>query len=357
MRALKSLQRSRQRLGVAILFATAALLLAAAVLLPARSADAAVIAGGTVVLGDSTAGATTTVTLEFTTVSLMEAPFDGPIDQFSSVRLNFPAGFDASAGTLISWDVDDVPLGVVLSIPFQTASAIVARRATGDTPAASKLTLVFGNVVNPGAATPATGDFTFTTGGGESEAFDNGTVSGVEITAPTVPTVTAPILDQTIAVENGAVEVTMDLNGVFTDANGGTLSFSDQASHDATVVTVALSGVDNRILNITGLKNGMTTVTIRATDNPLDGTVDDMFDVTVRGLIDLAVVTPASLDNLATGTVAVTFRNQTALLVTEGILIDFPDTFGIDAATPRTRSSTPPPRWCRPRSSPATNSY
>ena len=158
------------------------------------------------------------------------------------------------------------------------------------------VTLVLGNIVNPGAAGQAP-DYTLrTTDGGSTTGII--TVPGTVYGSTSVPTVANLIPNQDIDEEEGAIIVDLnsgagvntDLNYTFVDGDGHPLTFSIDAGHDTNVVTAA---VVNDELVITGQGTGTTTVTVRASDG-IDGSVTDSFDVSVVGDLVPVTVLPSS---------------------------------------------------------------
>ncbi|PLX20333.1 MAG: hypothetical protein C0599_09295, partial [Salinivirgaceae bacterium] len=91
-----------------------------------------------------------------------------------------------------------------------------------------------------------------------------------------IPTVANPIADMTM--DEGFATTTVDLTGVFDDADG-----------DALTLSVAVAGssvsaaVDGTTLTVTELAVGVSTLTVTA-DDGIGGTVSDDFDFTVSGV-------------------------------------------------------------------------
>lgn len=159
------------------------------------------------------------------------------------------------------------------------------------------VTVVLGNIVNPGASGQAP-DYTLrTTDGGSTTGII--TVPGTVYGSTSVPTVANLIPNQAIDEEDGATVVDLnsgagvntDLNYTFVDGDGHPLTFSIDPGHDTNVVTAA---VVNDELVITGQGTGSTTVTVRASDG-IDGSVTDSFDVSVVGDLTPVTVLPSSL--------------------------------------------------------------
>ncbi|MCM1989819.1 immunoglobulin-like domain-containing protein [Oceanirhabdus seepicola] len=110
-------------------------------------------------------------------------------------------------------------------------------------------------------------------GGTVSTAF-NVTVNP-EVIKNQSPTVAQTITDQ-IATE-GDEEITIDVSGTFSDADGDTLTIS-AVSDNEEVTTVVVNGTD---VIVTPVSEGTTNITVTANDNK-GGTVNTTFNVTVN---------------------------------------------------------------------------
>ncbi len=192
--------------------------------------------------------------------------------------------------------------------------------------------------------------------------------------ANTPPAVANAIADQSVRA-GGAVDV--DLQGVFSDDDGDTLTLS-AASSDTNLATVAVNG---NTLTVNGVAVGSATVTVTANDG-YGGTVDDTFTVTVtdantppavaNAIADQSVAVGASVDVALDGvftdddrdaltlaavssdtTLATVVLTETTLTVT-GVAVGAPtvtvtanDGYGGTADAPFTvtvtSTSTPPP--------------
>ncbi len=91
------------------------------------------------------------------------------------------------------------------------------------------------------------------------------------------PTVSSEIADATIVNESGTLEVS--LTGVFTDADGDTLTVTAESSDEAKATVSVASGYST--LTVTAKSRGTATITATASDGR-GGTVDDSFTVTVK---------------------------------------------------------------------------
>ncbi|MED1944726.1 MULTISPECIES: S-layer family protein [Brevibacillus] len=127
-------------------------------------------------------------------------------------------------------------------------------------------------VVTPVAAGTATITVTANDGKGGTvtETFD----IVVNAAANNVPTVAAPIVDQTGTVAGGAV--TVDASGTFTDADSDALTLT-AASSDNAIATVTVNGTN---VVVTPVAAGTATVTVTANDGK-GGTVTETFDITI----------------------------------------------------------------------------
>ncbi len=155
------------------------------------------------------------------------------------------------------------------------------------------VTVVLGNIVNPGAAGQSP-DYTLTTTDGSSTTGLI-TVAGSVYGSTSVPTVVNLIPNQNLNEEDGATVVDLgagntDLDYTFEDGDGHPLTFSIDPGHDTSVVTAA---VVNDELVLTGQGTGTTTVTVRAADG-IDGAVTDSLQVSVVGDLVPVSVTPSS---------------------------------------------------------------
>ena len=233
------------------------------------------------------AGATTNYSFSFTPdvtlqagqfVALISDPDDGTDHSGSSV-------VSISGGSGLTAQAFQPPSSQATSIEITGGSA-----TTSDT-----VTIEIAGMVNPGAAGLAP-DYTlrvFTTPA--VVQLSQGTAPGSVFKAVGEPTVTAAIANQNLNEALGETFVVSDLNSVFTDGDGDALSFSVVAGHDTDVVDVSVNANE---LTVTPVGPGTTTVTIRASDLPAgEGTVDDVFDVVVIGLMEQASWTPNSFDS------------------------------------------------------------
>ncbi len=99
--------------------------------------------------------------------------------------------------------------------------------------------------------------------------------SSFEFTVNAVPTVTAPIADQTLTF--GFSPEVLDISGVFTDADNDPLTYSASSSNEG-IVTVSL--VDDDLTLTDGGGTGTSTITLSAEDG-IGGSGSDTFEVSV----------------------------------------------------------------------------
>ncbi len=93
------------------------------------------------------------------------------------------------------------------------------------------------------------------------------------------PTVASAISDATIPSQSATRQVS--LSGVFSDADGDTLTITTNSSSE-TVATVSVAS-DQTALTVSAQSSGTTTITVTAKDGN-GGSVDDSFDVTVKSV-------------------------------------------------------------------------
>ena len=127
-------------------------------------------------------------------------------------------------------------------------------------------------------------------GNSVSDAFD---VAVVKVNS--APTVASAIDDATIVNESGTKQVS--LSGVFTDADGDSLTIKAKSSSES-VATVSVSA-DYSSLTETAKARGATTITVTASDGK-GGSVEDSFTVTVKAAPVVASAI-ADISELATG--------------------------------------------------------
>jgi len=289
------------------------------------SAWAGTLTSAAVTPADLTAGATTSYTIQFSSATRTLASGDFFI--FNTTTFGSPAA-DVSSATLSSLSGGTL----VGNVSFQLSGRVVVQFTGGSANVGQLVTVVFGNVVNPGV-TGAGPDYSLqTTDGGST--IDSAQVAGHTYTINPVPTVTTPIPDRVgngsgLAQEDGSVVIESDLNNVFTDGDGDPLSFSVLAGHNVAVATASISGNQ---LTVTPQGTGTTTITIQADDSS-DGTVTDSFDVQVHGLLTPADVAPASLQAGATGNVVLSFTPSTTLSATDQLFLYWPTGFVVSGAT------------------------
>ncbi len=177
------------------------------------------------------------------------------------------------------------------------------------------VTLVLGNIVNPGAAGQSD-DYTLrTTDGGSTTGII--TVPGTVYGSTSTPTVVNPIPNQSIQEQQGSITVDLnsgggvntDLNYTFVDGDGHPLTFTIDNVGDTNVVTAQVISDE---LIITGQGTGSTTVTVRA-DDMIDGSVTDTFNVSVVGSLAPASVTPSSNVTAVNSTYTVVFQPATVI--------------------------------------------
>ncbi len=187
--------------------------------------------------------------------------------------------------------------GLTGTLSFNNETRSVIWFNGGNATPGTTITVVLGNIINPGASGQADDYVIRTTDGGDTTGVIN--VAGTVFGSTSVPTVVNLIPNQSINEEDGSIVVDLnsgpgvdtDLNYTFEDGDGHPLTFSIDSGYDTNVVTAAIISDE---LVITGQGTGMTTVTVRASDG-IDGSVTDSFDVSVTGDLTPVSVTPSSL--------------------------------------------------------------
>jgi hypothetical protein len=97
-------------------------------------------------------------------------PFDG------TIRIEFPAGFDVSGATFVTASGPNGAFAVGVS-----GQTVTLTRSGGSTHQGTLISLVIGNVHNPGTS-GTTGSFTLTLTDGAGAVSDVGIVPGVTLT-------------------------------------------------------------------------------------------------------------------------------------------------------------------------------
>ncbi len=261
-------------------------------------------------VADLTVGANTTYTIAFEPVVNLNAtdPFGGDV----IVILTSAGGPDFSGASLQSLSGGTI----TGSITSQNATSFnLTLNGAGTVSAGNTVTIVVNNVINPGTAgqgpdyTARTAEFSVI-----PPIVDDVTLPGNVYTSSNLPVVTNPIADLTggnaLFEGDGAQQIIADLDTVFEDGDGDTLTFSVDAGNDINVATASISVGD--ALTVTPTGSGSTNITIRATS--VDGTTTDTFAVTVIGELDNATATPQSLDAGATTTYDVSFNPASTIV-------------------------------------------
>jgi hypothetical protein len=150
----------------------------------------------------------------------------------------------------------------------------------------------------------------------------NDTLQVAVVTIPnTTPVVVQALLDVSLTLGGDSSE--QGLVGVFTDADGDTLTYSATSSNEA----VATVGVSDNTLRVTPVAEGNTTIVVIANDGK-DGSVRDTLDVTVTDV-------PLSGSLLADLNASIGNQNVLSTAVKAGDTVtvqlyasDFPDVLG-----------------------------
>ncbi len=225
-----------------------------------------------------------------------------------------------SGGTGLSASVFQTPNDQAIAVEFTAGSAT----------AAQTVTLVFGNVTNPGAAGQGP-DYTMILQQlVPAQLIDQATAPGNNYGAVGLPTVVQQIADQNLNEADGTASVVADLNTIFTDGDGDALTFSVDAGHNTSIATAMVSG--NELL-VTPTGPGSTTFTIRASDLPSgtgEGEVTTQFDVSVVGIMDNATFVPANDDTEAITSYTFSFTPSSTVGVDQVIAINNQDVNGPD---------------------------
>lgn len=271
------------------------------------------------------ASGTTTFTIKATSINgdatdTFDVRVIGELDNASVTPQNLDSG-----ATGVTYDVSFTPAGSITSdhnIWIQSATAggpdysnstvtvsggtltgqlfspgavgtVIIQITGGSASSADTVSITINNVENPGASGLGP-DYNLLVRNFSGNDIDRTTVAGSVYDAVGLPTVIAPIDNQFLFEANGTTEVIADLNTVFTDGDGDTLTFSIEPGNDPNIATAAVNGNQ---LNVTATGPGTTTITVKASDLPAgEGEVTDSFDVTVTGILDNATIIPTSFE-------------------------------------------------------------
>ena len=199
-----------------------------------------------------------------------------------------------------------------------STGGIIIQVLSGSASSADTVAITLGNVVNPGAAGQGPDYLLRLTDTGFND-IDRVTVPGSVYGAVGIPTVTTPITNQNLNEANGTTVIVADLNTVFTDGDGDTLTFSVEPGNDANIATASVNGNE---LSVTPTGPGITTITIKASDLPGgEGEVTDAFDVSVIGLMDNPSFVPQNFDTEAVTSYDFSFDPSSTLGADQFIII------------------------------------
>ena len=301
-------------------------------------------------LGATNAGATGSVTLQFTTAHAW--PLDGTFD------VVFPTGFDVSAATFVS------ATGATGNFTISKSGQTVTLTRSGGTATSGAVTLTIGNVKNP-STSGATGTYTFTTRTQTGTVVDSASgITGPAITpaglgSPSV--VPASLVAGALGnvdvsfttlnpiPANGAIDITFpagfDVSGAtFFSQTGSDGTFTPSVSNQVVKLTrsagTATAGAVSVTLHLGTIRNprvsGSTGTylvrTLAAGDVPIDtgtaaaSTIDP-------GALTSTSVTPASLTVGVTGNVVVTLTPTNPWPANGKLDITFPNPFIVTNAT------------------------
>lgn len=263
-------------------------------------------------VGDTTIGTTTTYTVTFKTAQSIGSGAD-------LINFNSNNGADLSGANYIGVTGGS---GLVMTQASASASLVVLNVSAGSAATGTVLSLEFSNVVNPAIEGPGP-DYTV----GQIDGLAQPpipvfiTLPGTTYTGTNEPVVVNPISDRmgAAALEEGQPPTTVskDLDAVFEDADGDSLTFSLDSGTDTTVATAQIT--PGNALDITPVGSGTTSVSVRAT--AVDGFAVDSFEVQVIGLIDDAVMSPDSLGVGETTSYVLSFSAAGTLASDKSILI------------------------------------
>ena len=216
----------------------------------------------------------------------------------------------------------------VSSVTTANAGQTLVANLTGSASTSNTVTLVVGNIINPGAAGTSANYILETESTGVT---GHSTIAGNTFTAANVPTVshTIPSLPLVLQ-EDGAFTVDLEAGaGVQTDLNytfagDPPLTFSIDSNTNPMAATVI---VTSDTLLLTSQGTGSTTITVKATD-PSNAFITTSFDVTVLGSLAPASVTPSNLFTGISASYTLTLSPNKTL--TTGDRIRFSTLTGVD---------------------------
>ncbi len=265
------------------------------------------------VVDDTAIGATSNYTFSFDHSAVLRGDntFGGDVIVFQTGS----GGPDFSNVSLVSLSGGTIT-GTITS--RLTDSFNITLDGTGSVNPSTTITAVVSGVVNPGTVGQGPNYITRTV---EFSAIppiiNEQSYAGTTYTSSNSPVVSNPIPDQNLEERNGAEEIVADLNSVFSDGDGDTLTFSIDPGHDTGITGVSLT---NNSLTLTPNSAGTTTVIIRATST--DGTVTDAFDVSVIGELQNETVTPTNLNAGESSNYSISFTPDTNIATGQIIVIN-----------------------------------
>lgn len=279
------------------------------------------VSNSMVVVDDTEIGATSNYTFSFDHSAELKGDntFGGDVIVF----ITGSGGPDFSNVSLVSLSGGTIT-GTITS--RLSDSFNITLNGTGSVNPATTITAVVSAVVNPGTVGQGPNYITRTV---EFSAIppviNDESYAGTTYTSSNSPVVSNPIPEQNLEERNGAAEIVADLNSVFSDGDGDTLTFSIEPGHDTSITGVSIT---NNALTLTPNGAGTTTVIIRATS--IDGTVTDAFDVSVIGELQNETVTPTNLSAGETTNYTFSFTPDTNIAAGQVIAINHSNAGGPD---------------------------
>jgi hypothetical protein len=261
----------------------------------------------------------------------------------TTYTVTFDAAADQGANDFIILSGGDVNYALATFVSIAGGSSLTASKDVGASDATQialnidsgtisagdTITVVIGNVTNPGSG-GLSSEYVLRTLSGSSNTNGQSTIVGNNFTAANVPTVANIIPGILFNQEDGPIIKTLDpggietnLNYTFVDGDGDPMTFTIEPGHDTNIVTATIV---NEEIVLTGQGTGQTTVTVKA-DDLQDGSITTSFNVGVIAELAPVSVAPSSLFTSAVASYVITLTPNVTLDTGDRIRFDTPSGF------------------------------